>query len=403
VCSQMTKTVTQKARAKMGALKTARVAAKKKVKNQNRSGKSAIRGGPSGPRVSASVAVAQIRRQYWKMEGNRAKGCDLVDALSNLTTSQFGVVSSRLVNPTLFSGTKLENEANSWEKFKFTKLAFHWTPNCPTSTAGGLLMGFDTDPTDPDPQLNLNGLRTLMGHAGAVAFAPWESASAKLQVNKDDPFLFTGVLNGQALGATDERWSYQGQFYLIATQVLAAAAGMLWAEYEVEFENPQVAQSVSQNAQVNNTNNPPISTTTNLLNALNYSSSPVQTGDAFLNPVLQPVGGVSQYVYKLAEGVYDMYNTATQSGSPGSPSNLYFTQPFVQNLDPSQKPVVIKTLSTPGQANAIGDQFAARFGLLVPPGGAYMYPQLYNAAAATTVGLLQSVIKRLPTSFSSLL
>jgi len=223
----MTKSKAQKAKAAQGAKK----------------------GGGGMSRVSAPVATARKGKVATaaKIAGNPyAPG-------GSMRVSHREYIGEVLGSTSVFLNTKypinpgmavtfpwLSSVASDFEEYSFSKLAFHYEPEKPTSAAGYVMMAIDYDPADAVPTTK----QQLAAALGAVRTPVWSNVrddAASSQLKKQQSLY----LRSGTLASNLDIKTYDQGFLNIAVGNCADATfiGELWVEYDVTFRVPQLNQS----------------------------------------------------------------------------------------------------------------------------------------------------------------
>lgn len=128
---------------------------------------------------------------------------------------------------------RMATEAAAWQRIRYRSLKFTLVPQVGTAAAGGLVMSFVKDSTDPVPA-GEEGLRRLFAQDSAVSTPIWESASITV----------TGLTDKYYTNwdATSPRWSSPGQI-CVMTEGKPSVSGSLtlYVEYDVTFYSADVA------------------------------------------------------------------------------------------------------------------------------------------------------------------
>jgi len=184
-----------------------------------------------GPRVSMRYADGALRKTVEHTEFFAT-----VQDSIGFSTSTWAVNPANYV---LFPF--LSNESVNWERYKFTKLKFHYHTQSSTARVGSAIMGFDIDATDEAPP----DFTTLASYLGSIDFPTWASKRVTMEVN-------CGLMNDQL------KSFYVGTFaslhdillrdcgtFIFGTEGAPSAlsVGKLFVEYSCEFMSPQLPAS----------------------------------------------------------------------------------------------------------------------------------------------------------------
>lgn len=157
-------------------------------------------------------------------------------AVSSTTPTGVSLV-EQMLNPTLFAGTRIAQEAKLWQQFRFTKLGFRAIPSVPTIVSGQYLHGFDLLIDEEQPigqQLiayvsNSAGSALAPAYAESVAHAPVGAGIRSQNWYKTD-----------ANYETEWEDSIQGMYRILLTQQFGSFTGgelgiTIKIEGEIEF------------------------------------------------------------------------------------------------------------------------------------------------------------------------
>jgi len=131
----------------------------------------------------------------------------------------------------------LSTIAARYEKYRFRRLQFRYKTRTATTTVGSILMAPDYDPSDDAPASEA----AVSAYEGCVEDSVWKTniicALKPSSLNGMTRFVRSGPIGGEDLKLFDV-----ANFYLCTVEEIGAdAIGKLWVDYEVEFENPQIA------------------------------------------------------------------------------------------------------------------------------------------------------------------
>lgn len=142
------------------------------------------------------------------------------------------------LNPldTITFGTRLTNEANNWEYFRFRSLRMLWVSTQSSNTPGQIVLAYDYDPSNPTPPANMEGYRYYTQLENATAISVWRDTSLNIMVGADKKYP-VGKFYTDLNRAADLRQAVQGQLYVAHGSNLPASTklGQVWIEGEVEF------------------------------------------------------------------------------------------------------------------------------------------------------------------------
>jgi len=232
---------------------------KKKIKKKGKSkGKGASSGG-AFKTFSAPVSVAtNISIGGGNSRNNKAsktrfafRECIMPNIQTTATTQAGGLLSfgdntagatlqncNVDMNPldTITFGTRITNEANNWEYFRFKQLILKYVTTQSSNTPGQVVLAYDYDPVNPTPPANTEGYRYYTQLDNAQAGSPWVDFQLNVKVAGDDVYpvkkFFTDLNR-----AADVRQAVQGQIYVVHGSNIPASTkiGQLWIEGFIEF------------------------------------------------------------------------------------------------------------------------------------------------------------------------
>lgn len=250
----------------------------------------------------------------------RIKGREMFRFYNQAAVNSYAVIDNVLISPIALASSRLAAMAGLYEKFVFNSLVLRWIPTGPTTVTGGLIMSWDSDPTDATPPATIAGTRSFTEHPCSITFPPWETAQIKI----GPPNGFIGYTDGYS--GAEERIVFQGQWYLAATAGISSLTGYVEMDYDITFMDPQVSGVTT--GSIAATFSTPTSTayvpTTDLipLATLAYavSNPAVRTGTVVL-----PSGLVRTGVIVPPNSQYEITFTVNASVTPGSPSTIAAT------------------------------------------------------------------------------
>lgn len=196
----------------------------------------------SGGSGGALVANASTSRQgnpslYGRTSGSikivNSEYIGDITATSGSTNS----VSGYDVNPNSSIFAWLNKIAAGYEKFRFTKLHFVYTPICPSSTTGMIVMAYDYDASDNPPASKT----TMSAYGGSVRGNVWNKLRCPMTIPPG--WFFVGQSTGSINPLnTDIKFYDQSRFYMgVFNATATLPVGELSVEYEVEFSQPDIS------------------------------------------------------------------------------------------------------------------------------------------------------------------
>lgn len=188
------------------------------------------------PRVNGKDSFHVVRREF---VGTATNGSTTGFALTTLSSATPGYD----FNPSVYNLFPwLSNLANSYERFRFNRLAFHFIPSQATSTAGRFYAAVDYDYDDRPASTKTE----LMGNKTAVESAVWNESKLVCDpqsLNRDMPYRYVSC-STRGLDV-EGRTAFSG-FLMCAFDTTVANCLMdIWVEYDVELVTP-VNESPSQ-------------------------------------------------------------------------------------------------------------------------------------------------------------
>lgn len=204
-------------------------------------------GGVKGIMGVNSAVRSTLKPNFKMFESKGAKGeyCTILqgtDAIRPITIGTDKVVGTILfsvpISPVLLPKTRIAQLAPLWERFRFKKLEFIYTPIA-SSFNSGQILGF----YDPDATAEWQNAEENFTRAASFAVNSPNQISQGQVWSIADP-KFTNMFTNQT--GIDPRLQQQGQFLIMANSSLVAAStpslGNLYVRYEVELYSPQLGQ-----------------------------------------------------------------------------------------------------------------------------------------------------------------
>lgn len=150
----------------------------------------------------------------------------------------FSIQSGIALNPGLSASFPwLSTQAQSWERYKFHALEFHYFTRTGTTTPGSVIMAPDYDSSDSSPTSE----QIMSAYEDVVEDAPWKDICCKLKqeaLNALGPSRY--IRTGSIPPNTDVKTYDAGNFWLAVIDGTAIPWGKLWVEYDVELITPQL-------------------------------------------------------------------------------------------------------------------------------------------------------------------
>lgn len=181
-----------------------------------------------------------IRNRRQALRTMRIRHREFISDVASLNDT--GQLSRMQINPGLATFPWLSNVAGAFEKYRWLKLKFMWTPACPTSTPGSIALCPDYDAADDDLQLTKS---EVLSFADSVRGPVWMDFA----LDCDRANMNTGkyyVRNTSVPTSSDVKMydALQLLIYVSNCPSDRTNLGELWVEYEVELSTPQL-QSVA--------------------------------------------------------------------------------------------------------------------------------------------------------------
>jgi len=242
--NKMTKTKTQKARARQNQQPKVQKTAGKKPRRQkaNKLNQGQV------PMVGAAVAYSggtkfrKFTKIYTGSNSVRMTGCEYVQAISG--ASAFTVAASVPMNPGLSASfPRLAQEAALWTRYKVHDLSFKWTTRASTDDKGSQLAIFDYNPANPPPASELAATQ----FETKAEDVPWRNLDLHVDCRqihemREHLFVRTGPIGNKDIKTYD-----MGNCHVIAVDGSVTNWSKMWIEYDIEFfgANPVIDGNVS--------------------------------------------------------------------------------------------------------------------------------------------------------------
>lgn len=202
--------------------------------------------------ISAPVATTKVVRSRVPSVRNMPDG-NMVISHTEYSSDLYGVSSTpgsaaATLNPQDASTFPwLAAIASRFEMYRFKKLKFHYTPSCPTSTEGYVILAFDFDAQDSVPTAKSE----LLSWKYAMKTAPWSSLC--LDVSKDARLSTARYCQPSArnISGVDSRLDTLGNLiFNSGFNSISASLGEVMIEYTVELMIPSYRAPVALYAKV---------------------------------------------------------------------------------------------------------------------------------------------------------
>ncbi len=149
------------------------------------------------------------------------------------------------LSPLSFDGSRIRQLSQMYEQWRFRSLVIEYVPNCPTTTAGGVV-GYCTGDVSQNTSLVVGdgGVREAFSRAGSLSMAVWEHGKFELQ-STQQKWYFTALIGEPEL-------SIPGSFMLISNtdftvSTTATQLGQIFVHYVIEYRVPSVEDTSSFN------------------------------------------------------------------------------------------------------------------------------------------------------------
>lgn len=155
-----------------------------------------------------------------------------INQITELSSTANFTVKTFQVNPGLGDlFPALQNHANAFQSYKFTKLVVRYTPVCGTQFNGDVSLAFATDAADPIPA----DMRELSQYPTLRSGSIRESLSMSIPLKSGKLFTRAGSVPN-----TDIKTYDMGKIFLVtdlASDIIKI--GRVWIEYEVQLFTPK--------------------------------------------------------------------------------------------------------------------------------------------------------------------
>jgi len=342
------------------------------------------------------------------------------------------------IAPLYLEGTRLQQEARAYEKYRFNSLKFHFVTAQGSSVSGEYGMMFDHDVMDPTPPATEPGIRRFLSSNDHCKDKIWSDRSFTVTLKGDK---MAPLFNNESLGG-DPRLVYQGQlyfFFIVPPQagsgtnqiVLNSGIGSIEIEYDCTFYVPQL-DDLDECLCSNSGNN----TTASTIAVVQSPNTAVSgsTGTSVITSLMtQLAGGTAQVATTvptklqpsftsgpvngaqslfLKEGNYLLDLLAQVASTPDG--SLEFAMPYLVNasnglLTPAVGVPVVNPAHTNAQVNntptvteifnssaaTTGQSACSTWAIKSPAGGAFLDGLYMLSGGADNIATLKSLIMNL--------
>lgn len=158
-----------------------------------------------------------------------------------LNAAQTGIgqnVYSLAMNPRSFAGTKLTNEANTWQMFRFRRFVIEYIPIQGSSVTGSFVGYFTNDPFEPDIG-GVQAVRNAVEHTNSLMWQPFFHSMFAYTDAEDKHLYFC-----QNVDDADARFEIQAVFKTVqnVSNTTGVPFGSFIMHYEVDFYYPETVQ-----------------------------------------------------------------------------------------------------------------------------------------------------------------
>lgn len=155
-------------------------------------------------------------------------GTDYIEAASLSEKTIAGTVLAQVdLSPGSWGGTHASEVALLYEKFRFRNLRINVSSRCPTTVAGGYLIGYDSDP-ERLPSHNVK--RYVRALPGSASVPLWMSRATNFPPSSD--WRYTRTPPGED---AQPRFTSFGTFYLVCDEPPTTTTGTFYLTIEVQY------------------------------------------------------------------------------------------------------------------------------------------------------------------------
>jgi hypothetical protein len=211
--------------------------------------KSANQFGPNGSGAGAVAATYNLpkalRNGAIKQDGFDSTFIRKCEFLGNVSgTIAFALSVAYAINPGLAATFPwLSSVAQSWERYRFRKLVFHYITRTGNATAGTVLFAPDYDSADAQPATE----QIAADYTDADECPPYANPEtghysfplncARMNAMVKEHFIRTGAL---AANLDIKTYDAANAYFFTVDSVDTAKWGKVWVEYEVDLFTPQL-------------------------------------------------------------------------------------------------------------------------------------------------------------------
>lgn len=203
--------------------------------------KASSRGALPQKGAMAAYASGQVSVAPSINMGNNGRSCrvrhrELVSSITG--TVAFTVSDTLALNPGLAASFPwLSTMAQSWERYRFNRLAFRFYTRTGTNVPGSVMLVPDYDAADSAPATE----QVASAFQDVAEDAPWKDISCNLPSRNLNGSFPEHYVRTAALATNQDVKTYDvGQLFVCTVDGTAVAWGKLWVEYDIEFFIPQL-------------------------------------------------------------------------------------------------------------------------------------------------------------------
>lgn len=237
-------------------------------------------------------SVATVNKNKFRLHGT--------EPLDSITgTSTFTVSKTYLLQPgSINDFPRLSKMAKLYDRYRFTKLIYHYRPGVSTFTSGIVYMAFDHNVYD-EVSTTRSKLLQLNHTHGSV----WEPFSYQVKLDQDIRFVRDPSQWSIYVNADKKTYDY-GKLSVASESGPDAITGNIEVEYEVEFYNQNDGELTVPPETINNT-----SDSFEFTEGTDYTNTPVDWGSL---PVVRTVYGTegASFPRFAGQGRYWSVNTS---------------------------------------------------------------------------------------------
>jgi hypothetical protein len=158
---------------------------------------------------------------------------------------QLGQIVEVLLNPEELPGTRLNQVARNYQKFRFNRASLCVASNLPTAVTGQITAGFTNQPTQKFT-IGPNAPQEVYSLPGAKMAQVWTPFEIRASLDKKEPLFIDNT-------GSDLNTTVQGKFILTTSQVISTASPVtfnLLLDYDVDFYENAILAPVGAAARI---------------------------------------------------------------------------------------------------------------------------------------------------------